>query len=210
MAKVWRITFQCHHTNGTLCEPSLHYQTDTNILEDEPSGDAVAADIAGKLASPFRLTMRTETTLDVIVAREEVLKPTIGEVGAFNVAGAGTGLAGAVTAPHALVPVIDLVTKTHSRSARGWCMLPGPCASLFTSGLGDQWDTSSGMVLAYQAFAALLDDTVAFGGIGTGHYNPVVYSRTRRQRGNTPYTFQVTSAHLNPQVRWLRRRTTSP
>ena len=199
-----------HHGNGVLVEPSLHYQTDVNLLEDEPAPDDVASDLAGKLASPFRAMSRTELTLDSIVVREEVLKPAIGDVGAFNVAGAGTGLSGSITAPHALVPVFDLHTKTHSRSARGWMMGPGPGASLFSGANGDNWDASAGLVIAFQNFAALLDDTVAFGGIGTGHYNPVVYSRTRHARGNTPYTFKVTLATLNPQVRWLKRRLTAP
>ena len=62
----------------------------------------------------------------------------------------------------------------------------------------------------YDALAAKLDDSFDLGSIIITHVNPVVYSRTRRLRGESTWTFKVTSATANHQVRWLKSRLTAP
>lgn len=206
VARIYRITFVCAHSNGALAEPSLHYQTDLNPLEDEPDPGDVANDIWGHFNTAFRNCLHSETTVLRIDAREEVLPPDIGAAGTHGVNLPGTGFTGTVGLPHALCAVVNRHTGVASRSARGWFHMPSPLQQ--TCVAGDVWGSTYETTL--DALAALLDDTIAFGGIGTGHYNPVVYSRTRHGRGLTPYAWKVTAGVKNRQPKFLRSRYTIP
>jgi hypothetical protein len=110
---------------------------------------------------------------------------------------------------HALVPVINFHTATRSRSARGWQMLAGPRREADCA--GDNWDQTTAYWSALQSYAALLEDhlTYTVAPIGT-ILRPVVYSRKRHHANTSPWTFDVTSATVNPQSRWLKSRLTSP
>ena len=207
MANIYRLTFRCHYqSDGTLAEPSLHYQTDNSTGGSEPDPSDLVAWLDGYLSTPFRALLNSHVTLDELVLSQEVLKPDIGVSSSVTVNGVGSYTTGAIAVPKAAVPVIDIHTGVRSKSARGWMRPPGPgIASAFN---GDSWDSSYQSAAA--TFCALLDDTHDFGTISISTLKPVVYSPTRHKRGDDPWTFQVKSAQLNPNVRWLRSRLTSP
>jgi hypothetical protein len=73
---------------------------------------------------------------------------------------------------------------------------------------GDTW--ISGYQTKLAAFAAVLDDSFNLGTIDITHVNPVVYSRTRHQRGEDPHAFRVTSATANTKAHWLKTRMSTP
>jgi hypothetical protein len=149
----------------------------------------------------------TSSTLvqELLVVSEE-LPPDLA-VGASHIVNeVGTASTATPNAPEGMVPVINLHTDVRSRSSRGWLMLPGPM--LQNAIEGNFW--SSGYQSAYNAFAAVLDNSFDLGTVFVTHVNPVVYSRTRRIRAQSPYTFKVTSATSNHQVRWLKSRLTAP
>ena len=206
MANIYRATFKCITDNGALVEPSLHYQTDVPLGGDEPDPSDIAAGIWGHLGSAFKACFSSHTTVQVLLVGQEVLPPDIGIAGSHDVNEVGTLSGSGDSFPDGCCPLVNLHTNVRSRSARGWLHLPPPRWADNVS--NNVW--SGSVVTAITAFRALLDDEIDLGSLIITQLNPVVYSRTRRQREETPYTFRVQSATLNPSVHWLRSRMTTP
>jgi hypothetical protein len=206
MARTYRATVKAHYGNGILIEPSLHYQTDLSFIGDEPDPSDVAGGIWTLIGTAFLACCHSTIHVDELIVAEEVLKPDLGAAGSHIVNQDGTFSSGSSTIPHALAAVVNLHTATRSKSARGWCMMPSPlvAAALAT----DLWTGT--YLTALQTLAALLDNSFDMGTIDITHVNPVVYSGTRRKRGEEPWTFRVTSSTVNPQTRWLKSRLSNP
>lgn len=206
MSRVYRATVHAEFNDGTLIEPSLHYQTDVPTGGDEPAPADVADGIWGVWGTQFLACCPPTVSVHDLVVTEQVLPPDTAVQGSKHVGlngsiiGSGTGL------PRGLVPIINLHTDTVSRNARGHICMPSPLDNSFL--VGNNW--SSGMIAALDALAAKLDDSFDLGTIIITHVNPVIYSRTRRVRGQSPWTFRVTSASTNHVPHWLRSRMTSP
>lgn len=196
----------CTLNDGTLVEPSLHYQTDLSDLQSEPDPSDVAGEVWAHLGTQFRACFSNHCTVHELVALEETLPPAIGVAGAHSVELAGTLTGSGDQIPSGLVPLINIHTDTRSRSARGWMFMPSPKYADEVS--ANVW--GSGFTAVVNNFTALLDDVLSIGSINPSNINPVVYSRTRRSRAESPYTFRVISASLNPTCHWLKRRMTSP
>jgi hypothetical protein len=206
VANIYRLQFECVHTDGTLAQPSLHYQTDVPAGGDEPDPSDVASAVWSHLGSAFKACFTSSYTVTALAALEEVLPPAIGIAGTHVVGEAGTLAGSGDSMPQGAVPLINLHTGTRSRSARGWLRLPSPRLADRVS--GNVWDGT--MLAATGAFCALLDDQLELGTLIITDLNPVVYSKTRAQREEEPFTFRVTGATTNPKVHWLRSRMTTP
>jgi hypothetical protein len=186
--------------------PSLHYQTDLTFVGDEPDPHDVAQGAWGVFGTQFLALCPPTFTVQDVLALEEVLKPDVPTGGSYLVNTAGTLSVSNTNEPKGVVPIINLRTGISSRSARGHCALPGPIDT--GAFAGGKWNSI--VLAAYNAFAAKLDDSFDLGTIDITHVHPVIYSRTRRARGDTPWTFRVTSAAANPTPHWLRSRMSSP
>lgn len=206
MARTYRLTFMCTGGDTQLVQPSLHYQTDVPPLGDEPDPNDVAGAVKDHLQTAFRACFPSDATLHDVVALEETLPPDIGVAGLAHVGLAGTFSGSGAQIPEGLVPLVNLHTGSRSRSSRGWMHMPSPRYASTVS--YDVWNSS--ILTALDAFAALLDDSMDLGAITPTHLNPVVYSRTRRQRSEDPYTFRLTGATVNRTPKWLRTRMTTP
>ena|SRR5215467_4279201 len=206
MARTYRATIKGSHNVGILVEPTLHYQTDLTFIGDEPDPHDVAAGIWTRIGSNLLAISPADVTYTSVDVAEQVLPPDIGAAGTYNISsGVGTYTADGHL-PYATVPVINLHTATASRSARGWCHPASPRQSAAVN--NSLW-TSTFLALL-QSFADTLALGFDLGTIDITHVNPVVYSRTRHKRSESPYTFKVTAAKANPQIRWLRSRLSSP
>jgi len=206
VARVYKATFKCHHADGTLVEPGLHYQTDVPPLGDEPDASDVATGIWGVLGAAFTALTPSSVTIASLDVREMVLPPAIGAAGSHSIAGTGSGDNGDHKLPFGLVPIIRLKTDTSSRSARGYTTPPDPIdGGTITAG---QWSTSYMTLL--NAFAALLDNSFDLGSVTPTHVNPVCYSRTRHRASEDPFAFKVVNATVNPTPHWRRSRMTNP
>lgn len=207
MSKVWRLTFKCDYADGTLVEPSLHYQSDVAPLGDEPDGDSVADAVYTHLGADFLQSLPTVVTLHDLVATEQVVPPAIGAQGSHHVGLPGIGISGAQDLPRELVPLVNMRTNTVSRSARGHIFLCGPGDK---SKVVDRKWTDAFIAGAYQGLVDKLDDQLTLGAVNPTHLNPVIYSRTRHLRDQDPFTFGVVSAAVKVRPTWLRSRGTSP
>jgi hypothetical protein len=72
-------------------------------------------------------------------------------------------------------------------------------------------DLDASMVAALQGFA---NAAIGIFAVGTPPFEttirPVIYSRTRHQRGQSPFTFNLSGATVKVQPTWLRSRATAP
>jgi hypothetical protein len=206
MSRIYRAVFSCTGTDGALMEPSVHYQTDVPLGGDEPDPSDVATGIWGHVGTTFLGCFSSYVTCHELVVLEETLPPDIGVAGAHAVGLNGTMSGSGDSLPAGVCPLLNIHTDTRSRSARGWTHMP---YLQWADRCGHSaWDSAA--LSALQAFANLLADTIDLGSLIITHLNPVVYSRTRRTRAESPWTFKVTNVHANPAPKYLRSRTTSP
>jgi hypothetical protein len=206
VARIYRAVLKAHHDDGTLIEPSVHYLTDVPTAGSEPDPDDIASGVHSLIGEAYRQTLHSTCTYDDVIVTEMVLPPAIGASGSHHVGAAGGVSSAAYDLPKALVPIVNLHTGVSSRSARGWLMLGGPGAEAATA--NQKW--TGAFLTAYQAFAALLDNSFDLGSVFPTHVNPVVYSRTRHRRGTDPHHFRVTGASASDVPHWLRSRMSSP
>lgn len=206
MARTYRATIKGHHSSGILVQPTLHYETDVPVAGDEPDPGDVASGIWAIVGATLKATAANDVIFTSVDVAEQLPPGEIGAAGSSVISsGSGTVVPNSQL-PYATVPVINLHTATASRSSRGWVHLASPRLSTYVG--NDLWTAAYLNLL--NLFAATLDNSFDLGTLQITHVNPVVYSRTRHLRGQTPYTFKVTGATANPQVRWLRTRLTSP
>lgn len=207
MSRIYRVTLHAHHSNGTLVQPSVHYQTDVPTGGSEPDPDDVAGGVWSTIGTELRNCFTGDVTLDTLVASEQVLAPDIGAQGVHAINLVGTQSESDTRLPLALVPIIRVRSGTVSRSARGHFSLASPRTSTSLDSTG-AW--ASGWVTIFTALCAKLNDSFDLGTLIITHVNPVVYSRKRDRAGTPPVTFRVSSADLRPRPSWLRSRTSSP
>lgn len=189
---------------------TAHFQTDLDPGEDEPSpadildaiGDHTAAG-ATKYGLWFDLA-ESDVLYNKAEVYEEVLKPDIPGTAADAISHAGTNGAPG-TLPHELCAYLQLRTDFASRSARGGTH-SAPCtrSACFTA---DLFVTGSVLGTSMTALGNKLKTSFNNGSLlGPVTIHPVIYSRTRRIRGDTPYTFNITNFVVSNQPRFLRTR----
>lgn len=216
MAKVYRFTLSGVNTyNGAEYEFGLHYQTDVPALGSEPSAGTVLTQIrqhfssSGTNLSKLRAAIPSSHSLLKTWVREEV-QPGSGDVPAFaEQAETGFGAlasSGTDILPGAMAVWHQMKTGNAIRSGRGGTHVPG---SVLPADLSEDghWAVGTTHWTAHLALAAAFLDKLedVFG--GTGDINPVVYSRTRRARGES-FAFELEAVTPLTQVRWLRSRMT--
>lgn len=207
MSRVYRATLKCIAADGTLMEPSLHYRTDVPGTGSEPDPNDVADAINTHLQAALRAILSSQDTYQECLVREMVLPPAIGVAGIAVQNSVGNLTTTDDWLPRGVVPIINIHTNVSSRSARGHIAGPSPGRTgIFKS--GRVWSTTYQALL--DSFAALLDDHMTLGSINATDLVPVVYSRTRHIRGDSPYSFNVSGATANPVPHWLRTRMSTP
>jgi hypothetical protein len=205
LSRIYKAVFKCH-AGSILIEPSVHYQTDVGLGGDEPDPNDVATGIWNHLSAGFLENTPTDVGVDELVVTEQVLPPAIGVQGLHAIGLSGTLPAGGNKLPEGLVPLINIKTATASRSARGWTHLPSPQRSDYCN--GNLW--TSTYITLLGAFCADFIQSFNIGSVNPTGLNPIVYSRTRHQRDQDPWTFRVVSATPNAEPKWLRSRMTAP
>lgn len=218
MANIFRYVVTVEHpASGTLCQSTVHYRTDVPLLGSEPSSEDLLDEIdqhfstSARNMNHWRNVMSSELRVVKSAVREEVT-PGSGDVPA--VAENTYSLAGLISSageslPIALCPWIKMNTGQAIRSARGGTHAP-PALFNFLLDTDRLWDTGTGWWTSMEALATKVADSIDNVFSETGDINPGIYSRTRRQRGQSPFFFELTGAAATRKPRWLRRRETSP
>lgn len=215
MAKIYRFELTyADLDNNSLGMSTMHYQTDTSVIGSEPDVDDVLGEIlehfssSGHNLSKWTSCMYDSTKLTRAVAREEV-EPGSGDIPAIaeeTLTLTGTlGTPGSNQAPPGLALWIALKTGNASRSARGGTHVPGSFSALVLDAVGKFTTSGTFFTNCNTLGTAMVDALEDVFGAG-GDLLPVIYSRTRRARGLSPFTFQLTNAVPSPVPRYVRRR----
>lgn len=207
MAKIWRATW-LYTLDGQSCGLGAHWQFDGDTGSDEPDAHSIADKLDTHASSAVKATIRDTGILTSLRVLEEV-DPNGGAVPDSFEKGlnqAGTYFSGtAGDQPDELCAVIHRRTTAPVRGAKGWVFTPSPLGgATIHNGL---WDTGSVPWGLWSSLADKFDEVLDYTGVvpnPSGKLRPVVYSRTRRRRALSPYTFNVTSAVLDRKPRWLR------
>ena len=221
MSKVWRSELESTDlASGLKSITTQHWQTDLAALDDELSAEGMRDEIRNHFGSTstnmslFTACMHSALQLTKLTVREEVA-PGSGDVPEVADVTLGlTGTNGSISGDQLPIECCMWVrfrTGTASRSSRGGTHLPphrNP-AALIASGF---WDPA---IITAAPYLTLIDKmkaqmTDTFGTSGLSDINPVIYSRTRRARGLSPYTFRLTETQIRGHVAWVRRRGTPP
>jgi hypothetical protein len=196
---------------------TLHYQTAVGLdgLE-RPIADILreleeAFSLTGQNLQHFTNPLRADNVFTFSRLREELEpgSPAIPDQ-ALNLKSLPGGV-GAVVGDKLPIEAcvwVALRTGVASRSSRGGFHLPPVLDPAQLDGNG-RWSSSLLASADMVTLAGKLNDTFT-DVIGTLDLIPVVYSRTRRARGQEPWTFNIIDANFSSRVRWLRRRGTAP
>lgn len=215
MSKVWRFTLKSvDTTSGKEGLTHVHYQTDVPVGEGEPSADTVLDEIlqhyssSGHNMSVWQGIMRNSTKLTEARVYEEVA-PGSGDlpgvsVESLNVVGTRGTISGDHL-PNEMCLWLGFKSDVAGRSARGGTHVPSiiDASELNSTGL---WDTGYVNAVAMIALADAIKDDLQDVFSATGDILPVIYSRTRRGRGLTPFTFDLKTVTRSDRPRWVRRR----
>jgi len=215
MAKIWRFELTgVDGFNGAEFMTHVHYQTDVPPLGSEPNASDILDAIgdhfssAGHNYSKYTSCMANESQLTEARVREEVAPGSgdVPDVATEVLAVSGTiGGAGTDALPSAMCVWLAFSTGAAVRGGRGGTHAPPTMSAARLDGTG-KWDTGTGYWTNINALCAAILDPFDNGGITPTDINPKVYSRTRRQRGQSPYTFALTAVTPSDEPRWLRRR----
>ena len=214
MSKIWRFEVVTLHTpSGQEGVSHVHYRTDVPALGSEPPADEVLDIIVAHYSSTGHNMSKWTSIMDgesqVLLARvREEIQEGSGDVPELavediNISGTLAG-AGSAQLPVALCAWIRFETGVALRSARGGTHSPflGATGIMGSSGTWTTgtWWTNIGLLS--DSIADHLENTFQT----TGDIRPGIYSRTRRNRGQSPYFFPLNEARVSLQPRWLRRR----
>lgn len=208
MARVYRFSFQGHTASGTLLINSLHYQTDVAPTGSEPAASDVLAAIDAHLRTAYRAVVPSSFTIDSAELRECLASgdTNVPVAASLVINQPGTLTTSDTSLPYGMTCIVKLRSDAGIRSGRGYLALPDPLSSTFLA--SRLWGSSYFPLV--QSFAALLDDTMSLGSTLPTTLNPVVYSRTRHNRGESPFTFQMVEAIPRSTPSWRRSRMTVP
>jgi hypothetical protein len=221
MSRVWRAEWGGDNSSaGLQWMFTLHYQTDLALGEGEPAGSEVVSELLNHWGgTPTNMSILTGVTESPNVFRflrvREEIDPTSGDVPLQ--AEIPLSLPGTLTMSGDRLPIevcmwVKCTTDTASRSSRGGFHLPPMLNPVFLDG-GGQWDAASIAAPPFSTLTAKVPDVLddVFGPIGAeGSLRPIIYSATRRARGFSPYTFDITQARIRQHAAWLRTRGIAP
>lgn len=206
--KYWRTTI-ASALYGREIANVFHVKADPTGISGDRSADDLVDDIWSWLGTAYKAVLATEGTVETVTVVEDVLNP---DVTTPDTAQKTVNEAGTLSTPNNLPVELTLHLSSHTgvplRGAHGGMFLPPPLASTFLSSDGLGWLTTGAYYVAAGDLATALlagedwDNTLG----GTGHISYVIYSRTRRARGETNYAFDVNAITRNPQPTWLRSR----
>lgn len=171
--------------------------------------DTVLTSLGDNLKTPFKNMLATDFTLNEITAvTEEALPSAIPVTSAYPVNLSGTRSHTDDRLPLGLSALVALKTNAAVRGGTGRFWAPPPIGSIALGG-GHTWDHTQAYWLNVKAFCdALMRGATAgdWWALTSTRMELIVYSRTRRLRGDVNYYFGVSSYAIRDEPHWLRSR----
>jgi len=209
VSEVYRVALRSTLNDGTSVVNTGHIKVENiNAGVNDPSPATVGDDLWGKIGTKYRAMFTTQATVHDLHLLEE-LAPDDHSIPRFYIKSlevAGTRSPPTAVLQASLTAMIRLNTNAPVRGAKGRMWAPPPLGSGDVIS-GGKWDLTGVWGAAVTAFGTEWAVTSPHGtGLDEYHTVPVVYSRTRRRRGEPFYYFGITSAAVDPLQRWLDSR----
>jgi hypothetical protein len=212
MATVWRCSFDSIRS-GVSVVNTFHVVARPNSGSDDPSADTVRDALDSALTTKYRAVLPTDATLLDLTVREELAPGDHGipRESVKTIGSAGTRTAADTNLPPSMTLLATVRTNAAVRSGHGRLFLPLPTEQAALTG-GAIWRTTNAFWLNSITFMneLLTQHHWTVLGLTAGNLDLVVYSRTRRERGDANYYFDATAYVLRPAPHWLRSRSTAP
>lgn len=209
--KVWRCSYQSSMSQ-VLIVNTFHVVTRRAVaLSDDVTAAAVRDALHTALTTKYRALMPNTVSVDLLDVREEVdpAGSAIPEEATQTIGLLGTRAVGTFGEPIGLSQVVSFKTNAAVRSGHGRMWLPV---------IDKDTLTTTGVFTTTGAFATAI--TAFFDELKSNHgitialdswiASQVVYSRTRRARGDANFYFDVTAYVRRMTPHWLRSRQTAP
>lgn len=211
MANIWRFTVGGIDTlNGQDWVSHVHYRTDVHTGYGEPDAATVLDKVqshyssSGHNLSKWLGTFLSAGELQYARVYQEVetwngeIATTAEETHSF----AGTASGASTDADSsATCAWIALSTGFASRNFRGGTHIPSPIS--VTAVQSGRFRTDSGWWANLQTLGDAIIDSID---LTEYDLNPVIYSRTRRRRGQSPYAQDLSAYAVSREPRFIRRR----
>ena len=207
MAEVWRVAIEMHRPSDNQDLASiLHYTSDEGVGVGAPTPVDVATDVWAHIGTTFRAALRNDVTVDQVKVTQELAPddPSPPPQGVFAVNAVGTLSLGDAKLPIWYTAKIAKKTGAAVRSGHGWLLMPLSANSAHLT--AERIDLTTAYFTALTNLCGTLDDQFSVGTVIVHNYKPVVYSRTRRARGDADYWFNITSCVFSPRPAMLRSR----
>lgn len=200
-----RVAFEAQNiTTGLLITNVLHVEVDT--LSSPPNWTSIAGDIYTWLGQLWLNGLATEDQfVQLVVTDENYPGSTFGQ-GVHVVGLPGTRAPTDGRLNRAICAVVSWKTATAKRYARGHTFM-WPVQSSTECSANGQLNSTGAYASALGAFASAY---VAGHTAGSTSYTPIIYSRTRQARGQTPFTFPVLALGVIWNQHWLSSRSAAP
>lgn len=210
MSRILRVTFHWSGL-GQNGATSFHYRQRPDAPLDilQVDVDTALTALGDNLKTPFKNMLATDFTLNEITGvTEEALPSAIPFTGAYPVNLSGTRSHTDDRLPLGLSALVAIRTHAAVRGGSGRFWAPPPIGSIALGG-GHTWDHTQAYWLNVKAFCDALMRTISAGdwfSLGGTRLDLVVYSRTRRLRGDAVYAFDASSYAIRDEPHWLRSR----
>jgi hypothetical protein len=205
--RIWRVAFNSH-TEDVACATVVNIKATPADLVTTPSAETVADNIVDWLASPYRAMLSTRDRLDSIVVREELGPGTaIPETAERVDTWPGTRFGATYNMDLQICAWAKTKTNAAVRGGHGGFFGTPAVDEAAFGGTHGQIATGNAYYLAVRAFADALLAGHDMGVLGAdGHLSYVIYSRTRRFRGDDQYYFDGQSVTIDLRPHFLRSR----
>ena len=189
---------------GILIANVFHIEVDA--LTSPVDWDSVATDVYTWLGTLWTNCMTTSDTLHrIVVTDEDYPGSSLGQ-GVHSVEQSGARTTTDMKVNSSVCALASWKTNTAKRYARGHTFMP------------PAWDSAAvqptnQLVPTNQYFISVGNFASAYQAghsAGSTSYVPIVYSRTRVKRGETPFTFPIVAHQVSTLQHVLRSRLTAP
>lgn len=205
--RIYRLAIESHES-GVAIATVLHVKADPLAPLADPNFSSLIGECDSWLSSAYRAMLSDEGTLDTLTLTEtrassdDSVPPQAVHVDG----GAGTRSASGFV-PTEVCAWVHARTNAAVRSGHGGFFGTPTVDSTVFSDTGGTIQTPTQYYIRLAAFTALLlaGHGIGLGGID-GHLSYVIYSQTRRDRGDAEWYFDVAGATIDRHMHFLRSR----
>jgi hypothetical protein len=212
MATVWRCAYESVR-GGALIVNTFHQVWRDDVGGTSPaSADQVRDALDTALTTKYKAIMPSDATVQGLAIVEEVdpAGTAVPQSSYKSINAAGSRTPTSLNLSPAVCILVSIKTNAAVRSGHGRMWMP-PALGHDTIQAPNTWTTSNAYYTAVTAFMNELNSNHTISvGLTNGHLATVIYSRTRRERGDSNYYFDMTGYAIRSDQRFLRSRLTAP